>query len=364
MELMTTDILDKPKVKFLGRQKDDFHSVLKSRIENYFDQNKISRFADWRMYLKTVFWLSAYIIIYYSIVAQIFPTPVLLVLCMIFGIVQGYIGVNVSHDALHGSYSANPKINRWMGFTFDLCGLSSYVWKMTHNYRHHIFTNIHGLDHDIDKSILLRLSPKDPWYSFHRLQHIYIMFLYGLVGFNWVFYSDYNYFYNEYKKGQVPREEILPFFFFKALNLLLLIVIPLLVMDITWTEFLVGFLAMQMVGGFTVAIVFQLAHLVEQVQFPEPNSDGMINKSWAEHEMETSANFGTDYFWVNWVTGGLNFQIEHHLFPYICHVHYKSISPIVKEAAQEFGLPYVENKTVWKAVRSHVAHLKWLGKKA
>lgn len=360
---MTVETLDKPKIKFLGRKKDDFFSTLKFRVENYFDQNKISRFADWRMYVKTAFWLSAFLILYYLIVAEVFSKPVLLVLCMLIGIVQGYIGVNISHDALHGAYSSNPAINRWLGFTFDLCGLSSYVWKMTHNYRHHIFTNIHGADHDIDKSILLRLAPKDPWYPFHRLQHIYIMFLYGLVGINWVFYSDYAYFFKEYKKGNVPREEIVPFFFFKLLNLSLLIAIPLMVMDITWWQFAIGYFALQFAGGFAVALVFQLAHLVEDVQFPVPDEDGVIHKPWAEHEVETSANFGTNSFWVNWVTGGLNFQIEHHLFPYICHVHYKKISPIVKATAQEFGLPYVENDSVWKAVISHVGHLKHLGQK-
>lgn len=360
---MTVDTLEKPKIKFLGRQKDDFFSTLKSRVEHYFDQHQISRNANWRMYVKTGFWLSAFVTLYYAIIAQVFSLPVLLILCMIFGIVQGYIGVNISHDALHGAYSSNPRINRWLGFTFDLVGLSSYIWKITHNYRHHIFTNIHGVDHDIDKSILLRLAPKDPWYSFHRFQHIYIMFLYGLVGLNWVFYADYNYFYQEYKKGAVPKEEIIPFFFFKALNLLLFIVIPLLVMDITWWQFLIGYLALQMVGGFAVAIVFQLAHLVENVQFPEPNEEGMIHKPWAEHEVETSANFGTNSWWVNWFTGGLNFQIEHHLFPYICHVHYKDISPIVKATAAEYELPYVENASAWKAVLSHVNHLKTLGKK-
>jgi len=358
---MSSNTIEKPKVKFLGRQKEDFFSVLKTRIEDYLTKNKISRFADRRMYVKTAFWFGAFALLYYLIIAQVFSKPVLLVLCMLMVIVKGYIAVNVSHDALHGAYSSSPKVNRWMGFTFDIFGLSSYVWKMTHNYRHHIFTNIHGFDHDIDKSILLRLSPKDPWYSFHRFQHFYIMFLYALVGLNWIFFSDYQYIYNEYKKGGVPKDEVVPFFSFKILNIALMFVIPLTVMDITWWQFLMGYIALQMVGGFAVALVFQLAHLVEDVQFPEPNEGGLINKTWAEHEMETSANFGTNSWLTNWLTGGLNFQIEHHLFPYICHVHYKEISPIVKAAAKEYGLPYVENHSAWKAVHSHVRHLKKLG---
>lgn len=360
---MTIDTTLPTKVKFLGRQKNDFFSVLKERIEKHFEARGISRFADLRMVLKTLFWLAAFFFLYLAIITEAFNKPVALFLAMLLGITQGYIGVNISHDALHGSYSSSPRLNRWLGFTFDLCGLSSYIWKITHNTQHHIYTNIHGHDYDIDKPPFLRLTPKEKWRPFHRFQHWYILPLYGLVGINWIFYSDYNFFFQEWKKGNLPKEEIVPFFFFKALNFTLMFIIPFAVMSYAWWEILLGYLALQMVGGFAVSIVFQLAHVVEEVQFPNPNAQGIIEKSWAVHEVETSANFGTSKPFVNWVTGGLNFQIEHHLFPYICHVHYKEISPIVKATAKEFQIPYVENDSVWKAVTSHLRHLKKMGKK-
>lgn len=352
------------KIRFVNQYKDsnDFYNVLKERVESYFQANKISRHANYKAYLKAIFLISALIVLYSAIITEAFNKPILLILAIALGVTEGMIGVNISHDALHGAFSSNPNVNRAFGYTFDFVGLSSLVWKITHNYNHHIYTNIPGADHDIDKAILLRLSPKDKLYRFHYFQNWYIFFLYSLTGLNWIFSSDYKYFFKELKKHKLPLSEIIAFFFFKAINNLVFLIIPLIVMTFPWWQILFGYLVMQMAGGFVVALIFQLAHLVEQASFPKPDENGVIYNQWAVHELLTTTNFGTNNPFLNMVCGGLNFQIEHHLFPYISHVHYKKVSEIVKKTAEEYGFPYFENPTFYEAVCSHVRLIKRLGR--
>lgn len=353
--------LGETRIKFKPKTKKDFASVCRDRVEAYFSKNRISRHANFSMYLKTFLHFVILAGLYVAILSESFSKPVLLVMCMLMGIIHGLIGVNVGHDALHGAYTSSSSWNKMLGYSFDFVGLSSYVWKVTHNFIHHIYTNIPGVDHDIGKGPILRFSPKDKHYWFHRYQHIYCLPLYCFTGINWVLISDYVFFIDELKKKRVPSKEIFYFFFFKALNLLLFLVIPLVYMTFPWWQIVIGYLALQFAGGFTVALIFQLAHLVEGLDFPEPDSQGLMENQWAEHEMHTTCNFGTRNPIINYVCGGLNFQIEHHLFPYICHVHYTNISPIVKQTAKEFGLPYHENPSGTEAVLSHLRQLKKLG---
>lgn len=359
---MAIGSLNTKKVKFVGKTQNDFISTVKQRVEKYFIEKKISRYSNMTMYLKSCLLIAVMALLYTVIIFEAASLPILLICSMFLGIISGMIGINISHDALHGSYSSNLLLNRLLGYTYDFVGLSSCVWKITHNYNHHIYTNIAGMDHDIDKAILLRLSSKDMLYRFHYYQNWYIVFLYSLTGINWIYLSDYLYLYREFDKQKIPYSELYIFFFFKILNFIVFLGIPLMVMTIPWWQILIGYLALQMVGGITVALIFQLAHLVENVHFPEPDHQGVIHQQWGIHEMMTTSNFATANPFINYICGGLNFQVEHHLFPYICHVHYKSIAPIVKETAKEFNLPYNENTTVRKALKSHFRLIKRLGR--
>lgn len=349
------------KIRFLRRTDQDFYSVLKQRVENYFLLHHFSKYANAFVHMKSIGLILIACLLYATVFFELFTKPFLLLFAMLLSITKGMIGINISHDALHGAYSHKQSYNRWLGFTYDLIGLSSWVWKITHNYNHHVYTNILGMDHDIDKAILLRLSPKEKHYSFQRFQHWYIFFLYALTGLNWVLYSDYVYFFREAKKHSPSPSEIFLFFFFKAVNLTIFLLLPLIFMSLKWWEILIGYVFMQMVGGFVVALIFQLAHLVEKVQFPEPDEKGEIAQQWAIHEMATTSNFGTNNRFLNLICGGLNFQIEHHLFPNICHIHYKELSKIVRTTAQEFGIAYHENYSMTQAIKSHFKLLKNLG---
>jgi linoleoyl-CoA desaturase len=346
-------------IRFVGKDKKDFLRVVKQRVDDYFRSNNISRNATWEMKVKAVVLILLMVGIYCTILSEPFGLAGMLLLWGCLGVVQGMIGINISHDALHGSYSASPTINRWLGYSYDLVGLSSFMWKQTHNGGHHTFTNIAGHDPDIDKPYLLRLSPHDEWHWFHKFQNIYIWFLYSLVGINWILYSDYACFFR-YREQMTTRDQV-TFFFFKVVNLLLFVVTPLLVIEAPWWQTLLGYLALQLVGGFTVALIFQLAHLVEEVSFPLPDENLEIPEHWGVHEMMTTSNFAPNSRLLNVVLGGLNFQVEHHLFPHISHSHYRKISSIVRETAHEYQLPYHECLTFRSALKSHFRHITKMG---
>lgn len=341
------------KVKFGYHKKNDFYGTLKKRVDDFFIKQKKSKHANSRMIIKIIIILSIYFFSYGMI---IFGSHILLWYALL-GLMIGMLGINFSHDVLHGAFFAKTGWNRWMSYFFDFNGTSSFVWKVSHNLHHHIYTNIPGYDGDIDKAILLRLSPKDRVYPFHRIQHLYAPFLYLFTSLNWMYYSDFKWFLNQ--KNVSKREKFL-FYSFKWIHLFVFLGIPLIFVDAPLGLIFLGFLTLHFAGGFYIAIIFQLAHIVENVQFPIANK-GQISDGWAEHEMKTTSNFATHNWLWGYLFGGLNLQIEHHLFSHICHIHYSDISRIVKQTAAEFSLPYFEQPSLWAAIRSHFATLKRFG---
>lgn len=348
-------------LRFERKKPGDFHSTVKERVYRYFEENKISQYANGEMYGKALVHILLYALGLGLIYSNQFQGLGLILIYGYLGLMSGLMGFNISHDALHGSFSPKRNINRWVGYTFDYNGESSFIWKETHNVRHHTFTNITGYDGDIDKSPLIRFSPNDQWHPFNRFQPIYTWILYSLVSIPWVYYTDYKVFWSALKSGRATLSDAWVFYSFKVLNLFLLIFLPIMILTAPWWQILLGNLAMHMIGGFVISVIFQLAHVVEAVSFPTPK-EGKIEDEWAVHEMKTTANFATDNHFLSYWLGGLNFQIEHHLFPQVCHVHYPALSRIVKETALEFGVPYHENKTFSKALYSHAKLIYKLSK--
>jgi linoleoyl-CoA desaturase len=274
-------------------------------------------------------------------------------------------GFCVAHDALHGAYSASSRVNRMLGYTFDLAGANGYMWKITHNVIHHTYTNIQGVDEDLSVSPLLRLCPEAPHYWFHRYQHIYGFAAYGLATLNWLFAKDYQQFMRSklgpYQDKKHPRSEVVTLIVTKLMVYAWMIVIPLVVLDVAWWQFLIGFLTVHLTAGIILGVVFQLAHVVEGPEYPVPDASGDMENTWLIHEMETTADFAHGNRVLSWYIGGLNYQIEHHLFPRICSIHYPALSPIVRATAEEFGVPYHNQPTLRSAIASHYRVLKQLG---
>ena len=355
-----------PSIKFVDSEKSQFFSILKSRVDQYFQKNQLSKHANGFMIFKTVFYLTLSALCYTLIIINVFPLLVQLFLAIILGISMACIGFNVCHDALHGSYSSNSIVNKCLGFLFNVIGANSYLWKITHNQIHHTFTNIAGHDGDIEIAPgLIRVSASDKRNKIQKYQHIYAFFLYSLTSLSWFFRKDYMKFFSEKigaHKNNHPKIQYFNLFFFKFIYYTIFIIIPLLVLNLTWWQFLIGYLIMNFAEGLMLALVFQLAHLVEGTDIKNPGEDENIEEAWAIHQMRTTANFARKSWLANFLCGGLNLQIEHHLFPKVCHIHYAKISDIVRETALEFNLPYHENKNFFSALKSHYQTLKVMGR--
>jgi linoleoyl-CoA desaturase len=357
------------KLRFINTNQSAFFSTVKQRVDGYFQEKQISRHGNLFMWLKAAFFLLGIVVLYLLLLLGSFPLPVMLLLAILIGMFAAFIGFNVCHDAIHGSFSNNVHLNRALGLVFNVLGANAYVWSITHNVVHHTYTNIAGHDEDIEVAPgLIRLSEEEELRPIQRYQHLYAFLLYGLASLAWVFRKDYKKFFQakigNFDNRRHPRKEVFNLFFFKFVYYTLFIVVPLLVLDITWWQFLIGFVAMHLAEGLVLGLVFQLAHIVEATALPLPNAEGNIEEAWACHQMRTTANFACSSKLAHFFCGGLNMQIEHHLFPKVCHIHYPAIAHIVKSTAAEFDLPYHENQTFGSALKSHYRTLKKMGREA
>jgi linoleoyl-CoA desaturase len=360
--------LDATTVAFPSREGAAFVRDVKAGVALYFETSGRSSKGGWAMWLKTFVLFTVLAGSYAAILSNRFPPLAMLGFALVIGVAVAGIGFGVSHDALHGAYSNRPAVNYLLGLSFDLIGANSYIWKITHNVIHHTYTNVEGVDEDIDFTPFLRISPGVPLLRRHRYQHFYAFLAYGFAALFWVFVKDYKYFLRRdlgpYRNRRNPPGEVVMLVLTKLFTLGWTIVVPLLVLRIHWWQFLIGYLAMNMTAGLILGVVFQLAHVVEGTGYPEPDAGGDMEHAWLIHQMLTTSNFAPRNHLLSWYVGGLNYQIEHHLFPKVCSVHYPAISRFVREAAATHGIPYLEQPTLAQAIRSHYRMLKHFGRKA
>lgn len=353
------------KVTFNNKINREFSEAVKAEVKAFFKKENISKHANAQMVMKTIIIVSVYFGCYALIIAGGFSLPIMWLLCFGMGIGMAGIGFSVTHDALHGSYSSNSKINYLVGLFFDLVGANGYIWKITHNVIHHTYTNIHGHDEDLEVAEFIRLSPHTEYKPVHRFQHLLAFPAYSFATIFWVFVKDYWYFFKptlgpfENKKHDI--KEWITLIVTKVIYYGYAIVLPLIILDITWWQFLIGFISAHLTAGLILGVIFQLAHVVEETTHPLPNDDNMIEDHWVIHEMYTTNNFARSNKLLSWYIGGLNYQIEHHLFPNVCSIHYPKISTIVERVAKEYGVPYNCHETLGDAIGSHFRTLKKFG---
>lgn len=356
----------KVKAKFPHYSGTSFYSEVRRKVNNHFESTSTNVHANRAMWLKTLIFLGCFIALYLSILFVPMNLLVLTGLTILLGMNCAFVGFNICHDAIHGSFSGSKKVNRLLSFLFHMIGANPYVWNITHNIVHHTYTNIPGHDEDIEVAPgLIRLSTDDELKPHQRFQQWYAFPLYSLASLSWVFRKDYKKFFQANVGAHAnkhPQSEYFNLFFYKAMYYCMFIVLPIFLIDIAWWQVAIGFIILHMAQGLTMGLVFQLAHVVEGTIFPSPNNSGNMEEAWAEHQMRTTANFATQCKISAFFLGGLNRQIEHHLFPKICHIHYGKISTIVKQTALEFGMPYHESNTMFSAMHSHFLVLKKLGR--
>ncbi|HMO63399.1 MAG TPA: acyl-CoA desaturase [Ferruginibacter sp.] len=352
--------------KFL-HSSSNFHTELKRRVNQYFEELQKPSTGNFKLFFKAIFLTGSYAALYVHLVYFTPPVWLALLECVLLGCFTAAVGFNVMHDGAHGSFSKSKAVNKLAAVSVNFLGASYIMWCMKHNIIHHTYTNIDGVDDDIEIKPYLRMCPTQKHHKIHRFQHYYVWFLYSLLHLFWVFASDYKKYFSG-KIGTVPirkmtlREHI-AFWAAKIIYAVLFMVIPII--KLGFLPWLIGFLTASLVTGFIISVVFQLAHTVEETAFPLPTGDtNKIENEWAIHQVLTTANFATKNKLICWLVGGLNFQIEHHLFPRISHVHYPAISKIIKQTCEEFNIKYNEFDRMRHAIISHVLYLRKMGRLA
>jgi linoleoyl-CoA desaturase len=339
---------------------EEFHRVVRKRVDEYFRASGLNPRDDPRMYRKGAIALTWVALSYVLLVFVADTWWQAAIGCLSLGAAIACVGFNVMHDGAHNSYSDRVWVNKLAARTLDLLGGSSYIWARKHNTIHHTYANITGHDDDIDVGFLGRMSPQQKWLPFHRYQHLYIWPFYGLVPFKWFLYDDYR----DVLRGRIgdyriarPRGGDLALFIGGKLAFIgLAFVIPMLRHPIEAA--VLGYLGVFAVEGVVMGVVFQLAHCVGDAAFPMPDAEtGRMHSGWAAHQVETAVDYARGNRFVTWFVGGLNYQIEHHLLPQICHVHYPALAGIVEGTCREFGLRYKARQTFSAAI---VAHYRWL----
>lgn len=353
------------KVTF-NNKKSLFYNTLKKDVDQYFALNQIKKTGNWSLYSKTIVLFTLAITGYIVLLTVEMSAFLSISVCLLEGFVLASIGFNVMHDACHGAYSSKKWVNDLLGLSLNALGGNAFIWKFKHNIVHHTYTNVDGIDDDIAKSPLMRQCSTQKWVPAHRFQHIYVVLVYAISSFAWVSMMDFNKYFSRrvfttpLQKMSFSEHAI--FWVSKLMYALFYVIIPISVVGVgTWA---IGFAFVHVTMGLTLALVFQLAHVVEHAEFQvagiEPT---MIENEWAAHQVKSTSNFAPKNRVVNWFVGGLNYQVEHHLFPRISHVHYQAMSPIVEQACKQFDLPYNSYDTMSESIASHFRMMKKLGEK-
>lgn len=348
-----------------------FYLTAKKRVDEYFKENNISRYGNSTMVIKSIFMFALYFTPFILLVLNVFDSFwIQAIMWALAGFGMSGIGLSIMHDANHGAYARNAKLNALMCRSMNFVGGYSLNWQLQHNTLHHTYTNIHEHDEDIAPPGFLRFEPHAELKKIHRFQFIYAWFFYGMMTMMWATTKDFMQLVRYNKMGLLAikktnfKKELYLLILNKIFYLSYSLGLPILLIHQPWYLVVIGWLMMHFTCGLILALIFQPAHVVDLTEFPLPDSNGNMQDDWAAHQLKTTTNFATKSWAFSWFVGGLNFQVEHHLFPNICHVHYKKLAPIIKQTAQEFNLPYYSKKTFVGAVAAHAKLLYTLGKKA
>jgi linoleoyl-CoA desaturase len=339
-----------------------FPKVLRRRLDQFFADQNIAPKADRMMWSKIAAGLTMLAGSWIAIYALRPGSWKFVALYLASGLAQTFLLLNIAHDSNHNAISSVPSVNKLLNYVFDVCGISSYMWRILHHRGHHSCINLHGEDDALTGRGIFRFTPHEPRAFFHRFQHIYALFFYALFSLDYVFLRDFECFFfpsHEYlrRTRHAPREYAI-LFAGKAFYLTYMLILPVVLLGIPPLLVAGSFLLVHLIVGLTVSLVFQTTHTIDSTYFP---SDRNEFDNGVYHIFATTADYATNNPLVSWLTGGLNHHIAHHLCPYVCHTHYAPLTRIVKKTAEEFGVPYRQHATMTRAILHHLILLKQLG---
>ena len=339
-----------------------FPKVLRRRLDDFFFDGNISPKADRTMWVKIAVGLAVLAGSWIALYTLKPDSWRFVGLYLLNAIAQTFLLLNIAHDSNHNAISSVRSVNKTLNYVFDVCGISSYMWRILHHRGHHSCINLHEEDDALTGRGILRFTPHEPRAPLQRFQHIYALFLYAVFSLDYVFVRDFECFFfpsHDYlKQAKHPLREYVILFAGKAFYVSYMLILPVVLLG--KSPLLVGlsFLLAHLIIGLSVALVFQTTHCVDSTYFPLRRSEF---DNGIYHIFATTADYATTKPLVGWLTGGLNHHIVHHLCPFVCHTHYASLTRIVKETAEEFGVPYRQHPTMRRAIKHHLLLLKQLG---
>lgn len=353
------------KVKFDHVREDGFSRVLTQRIDAYFKESNISKKSNWLFVVKIFSYFIMTTSLYVAMLSNEFHGWSLALLFILFGLFISIFLFSVAHDASHNAISDKQWINHLFAYVWNVAGISCYFWKLKHNVAHHTFTNIPGKDDDIDQSKLVRLNPGSTRKWFHRFQHMYAPFLYSLLSLNIIYIRDFKLLL-QHKFGNTiinkhPAKEILILVATKVFFVSYMIVIPKIILNIPWIEIFSYHVLMHFAVGLFIGFILVPVHVTFESEYRLPDKNGMIHCDWGVHQIEATVDFSANNYFINWITGGLNTHVVHHLFPSINHIHYYRLTKLIKKTAAEYNVLY-RNYSLAKIFREHLRFLKALGR--
>jgi linoleoyl-CoA desaturase len=342
----------------------NFRKTLYERVNAYLRDNHIPARDVPAMYLKSAIVLAWWLVTYLLLLLGHFPPLVNVILCLVWAMAIASVGFNVMHDANHGGYSDNPRRNKLISLSAEMLGMSGFRWRTKHNVWHHTYPNIAGFDDDVETYGLMRLTPRAAWKPLYKGQAWYFPLVYSMIAFDFFMRdylmvlfgkSDANHVYPKMNAADKAT-----FWAGKLFYIVIMFGIPLLVFP--WWQILIGFFFVMLMVGLVMSVFFQLAHINGDAAFPEPvGNPAHIDNEWAVHQVEATVDFAPHNWLVNFYSGGLNYQIEHHLLPHVCHLNYPRLAPIVKATCEEFGVRYTCYATWREALANHWREVRLLG---
>lgn len=356
-------------IRFSSQLKAEFANELRTKVKEYFDTNEISKTGNFSIVAKSLFMLALYTGPFILMLTGVFDSVLIsFISWFIMGVGMAGLGMVAMHDANHGSFAKNSIVNRWLSKSLYFLGGFPPTWRHQHNTMHHRFTNIDGFDEDIATIGLLRFSPHKPLKKVHKYQHLYAWFFYGLMTISWSTNKDFSQL-SRYKRKEFKIDKKRKYSYLytdliisKVIYWAVSLVLPLIFMSIGWYWIVLGFLLMHFISGFILGIIFQTAHVMPDMEYPLPSTEGNIENNWIVHQLETTTNYAPKNRVLSWLIGGLNHQVEHHLFPTISHVHYYKLSAIVQRTTSKYEIPYHVQPTFYQALSQHFKMLKALGR--
>jgi linoleoyl-CoA desaturase len=339
-----------------------FPKVLRRRLDSFFAEQNVSPKADRTMWGKIALSLAVLVGTWIALYALRPASWRFVALYLLGGLAQTFLLLNIAHDSNHNAISSRPLVNKTLNYVFDLCGISSYMWRILHHRGHHSCINLHGEDDALSGRGLLRFTPYEPRTPLHRFQHIYALLLYAFFSLDYVFVRDFQHFFfpnhGYLKRTRHPLREYVILFAGKGFYLTYMLVLPVIVLGKSPLLVAEAFLLVHLIVGLSVTLVFQTTHTIDTTYFPADRSEF---DNGVYHVFATTADYATENPLVGWLVGGLNHHIVHHLCPFVCHTHYAPLTRIVKETAEEFGVPYRQHPTMTRAIWHHLILLKQLG---